>query len=370
MKIGARVFKTGLAIALSAILSIYLIPDQSGALAAMAAIFTTKPSVKESYEILWQRVAANAIGGIIAVAMIWAVGGGPLTLGVAAVITIAVLNGLGLSDVLSLSVVTLCSIMLTREPNFALTAFYRVAETIIGVLVSFVINWAVYPPRYDQKFYYNLLNVNNELLMLIRGSIRKNISFSIMHRDLLWLDEQVAQVVHLFELMKNEVTFNPKTRYAKARRLVIYRHMVQTTQVTIDLVKALHENENVYHEFNRELYLLVRDRVEDLMVAHEQILMKFNGRVMAHQVNFIEKTDEYRMTYIESFFEQTLAILQSPDHKENDTHGVIHIMSAIYDYEESLTNLNRLIRIYRLRYYQEIEQDDVDHELDPARNRH
>lgn len=48
------------------------------------------------------------------------------------------------------------------------------------------------------------------------------------------------------------------------------------------------------------------------------------------------------------FFEQ--ARLQEANEEHHfEGNGVVHIMSAIYQYEEELTHLNRLVRSFKLR---------------------
>ncbi|MGX7091337.1 FUSC family protein [Hutsoniella sourekii] len=362
MRIGARVLKTGLAIALAIFLSMLLIPDNSPSLAAIAAITTTLPSVKKSYDNFTKRVVANIIGGIIAVCMSLLIGENPLTIGIAAIICITILDSLKLNDVINLAVITVVAVMASSSRNpIYLIALYRVLETIIGVTVSFLVNIFVYPPRYDQKFYEALTNFTNELLVLIRASLRKNLSFSIMHRDQVWAEKEYANIQTIFNLMRNEFIWSKSQRLVVARRLVVYRHMMQTLQATIALLGALHSYEHVYNAFSRELQDLIRERVELLMAAQEQILMKFSGRVSSEEVGYITVPDDYRQDYLKHFFDEAkLALEDHQAYGDISVNGVIHIMSTIYTYEEEINSLNNILTIYAGRYQEEIEDiDDV-----------
>lgn len=358
MKIGGRVLKTGLAITLSIYLSLFLIPDNSASLAAIAAITTTMPSVRKSFDMLQRRALANIIGGFIAVFMIMTIGDNPMTIGIAAIVTIAVLNAIGLGDVISLACVTVIAVMLSTNDNFYLTAIYRVLETIIGVTVSFAVNWLVYPPRHDKSFYSTLITSTSEVLVFIRATLRKNVKFSVLHRDIQWAEQELVALNNLFELMRTEVIFKKKDRIAKARRLVIYRQMINTSQAVIALLTVLHNHDHVFKSFPDELRIGVRERLETLMIGHEQIILKFSGRIAASAVNFINTDQTFKLEYMEKFFLQAKNELEHDKVYDNDGNGVVHIMSAIYYYEESLIKLNRIIRIYKQRYTENKEEDE------------
>lgn len=350
MKIGARVFKTGIAIMISVYLSEFLIPDNSAALAAIAAITTTMPSVTQSFEAFRRRLFSNIIGGVVAVGLMYTIGNSPVAIGIAVMLTIAILNAIKLSDMISLAVITVVAVMLTTAPNFMLIAVYRVLETFIGVLVAFLVNWLIFPPKYDEIFYSTLTDTTNEMLVAIRASLRQNTNFNIMHQDHQQLEGKVKQIEAYFKLMRDELIINKKQRPVAARRLVIFKHMVRLTNRTFNLLRTMHKNDHVYSIFDTELRVMVRERIETLLSAHEQILLKFSGRVPANQVRFIEKPIEYRDDYLDHFFAEAKKQLHLEENYTTEVNGVIHIMSAIYLYEEEINKLNNLIRIYLERY--------------------
>lgn len=349
MKIGARVLKTGLAITLSIYASILLFPDSSGALAGIAASLSTQPSVKKSFETFISRVVANSIGGLLAVLMIYAIGNSPIAIGVSAVLAIAVLNGLKLSDVIPLTIVTIVVIMLSTDTDYIMTAFARVIETVIGVSISFVINLLIHPPKHDAQFFKTLETVTSEVLLLLRATLRKNTDFSILHRDLQWAKKQMSQFNTLFRLISEEWIISKSERVARARKLVIYRHMGRTTQSAIDLLDALHKYSHIYYDFPDEFRTIFRERLETLFTAHEQIIMKFYGKVPPEAVNYMEMNREYREDYLNMFFTEARHQEDVKEHHQFEANGVTHIMAASFTYEEKLTNLNRLVRNYKLQ---------------------
>lgn len=359
MKIGARVLKTGLAVTLSLLLSMFLIPGSSGVLAGIAASISTQPSVKKSFEIFVRRVLANILGGIIAVLMVYVLGTSPIAVGITVLISISILNAVRLGDVINLAVVTIIVIMLSSEQDYVIAAAMRVTDTFIGVCVSFIINWMIHPPKHDMRFAKIIENVTTEVLILMRAKLRKNTDFSILNRDLKWAKRQMVKFNSLFELNRKEWIFSKEKRYKMTRKLVIYRHMGRTTQCAIDLLTVLHKNTTVYDNFPNEMRTVFRERLETLMVAHEQILMKFYGKVPPEEVNFMEMDMIERDRYLDMFFEQ--AKLQEHRKEKHDFEGnsVIRILSESIRYEKELSDLNQIVRSYRLKSKEESQESPM-----------
>src|SRR5699024_8995825 len=112
------------------------------------------------------------------------------------------------------------------------------------------------------------------------------------------------------------------------------------------LASTLQASENVFNHFSDDLRILIRERVEVLLTAHEQIILKFNGRVNPEDVNFIAYKADLRKEFMTTFFnEARLDAYLQDDY--GDSNSVIHIMSDILVYEENLILLNRVVSSYR-----------------------
>ncbi|MGO4936540.1 FUSC family protein [Fundicoccus sp. Sow4_H7] len=368
VKIGPRIIKTGLSVAISIFLAVTFLPHASGGLAGIAAVLSTMPSIRKSYETLISRTTSFAIGGIISIIMIYIFISTPIPpyiyVGIACILTIAVLTALNLNDMIGLACVTVVVIMLSEDQNYVAVAINRVLETFIGVLVSFIVNWIVYPPKYDSSFYQVLEYLTSETLILIRASLRKNTDYFLMKRDIRWSRGQLLRLSSLYELISNELVLTKKNRYKLSKKLVVYRHLMNTIQTTVDLSEVLHKNDYLYNNFPDELRIMIRERIEILLTAHEQIMMKLSGKIAPENVNFMRITPDYRKNYVNKFFDEVWFKLDNLEDGDDsfDCNGIIHIMSAIYKYEEALHKLNRIIRIYK----QEVKGYDVsyDHVFD------
>lgn len=366
LKIGPRIIKTGVAIALAIFISQTFLPNTGGILAGIAALNSTLPSLKKSYESLSNRMFGTLIGAIIATVIIFLFSGSPFPLammiGLAAIMTITTLNALKLSEVNSLAVMAVIAIMIGGPNEIWFNAFNRVMETFIGVLCSFVINWLILPPKYDSNFISVLEYINSEILRLIRASLRRNADYSLTHKDLKLNRQYLKKLDNYFNLIKSEVVFGNQKRVEFTRKLVIFRQLKTTTLNAVNLLDVLHHNSNLFNELPKEMRILIRERIETLLVAHEQIFLKLSGKVQPNSVNFIEITPEYRELYLTTFYNQIWLWRDEMSLTRSKSNQLLNLMNAIYLFEDELKTLNRLMKNYKI-FHEKGYLHEFDHNL-------
>lgn len=347
MKLGARTFKTGLSVALSVVIS-QLLLGGDGVIAGLGAVASTQASVAKSYTNLKNRLLANAIGGMLAVSVVATIGTNIFLIALASMALIAILHSLRLGDVISLAVMTLIIIMRNGSDNLLLYAMIRVAETFIGVIVAFLINTFVHPPRYGEKLFHTADYATTEFLVWIRATLRKNTQFSVLNKDLKWARRQLQKMESLYQLTLESAPPFRGHRFEEKKQLVIFRQMIRTTRAAYKVLDVLHDNENVFYHFPQEMRILIREHLETLMSGHEQIMLKFSGRVPANQVRFFETNQNERDVLITAFYDHAKRENLEDFDPGRSGNGIIHMMSAILAYEEELVHLNRLVSSYRV----------------------
>lgn len=357
MRIGARTFKTSLAVLLSLFIPA-LFGMEEIALAAISVVASMQPSVKKSFETLWERLLANTIGGIVAVIMASFFGTSFIIISLATAILIAILHQLKLNNVIGLSTMTLIIIMLSTNEEIVFNASMRVFATFIGVGIAFLVNNLVMPPDYEGKLFRLTNHVTDDLTRFLRVGLRKNVQYSLMRSDLEMIEDSISKMkvllVYLQDGSWNRIF--KKKEFSHVRLLVVYRQFIRTTDATFALVKTLHQAENVYNHFPEELRVLLRERLETLMSAHEQIILKWNGRIQPKEVNFINYKSDLRKHFMKSFFnEASLESYLQDDYGQSNT--VIQLMSAVLVYEENLQHLNTLVSSYKTNH----KEDETTH---------
>lgn len=348
MKIGARTIKTSLAIFLALIVPQLLGIQEGISLAAASAIFSMQASVKESADYILNRVIANIIGGIIAIIFGLSFGNTVLVIALSSALLIAILHSLNLDNAIGLATVTLVSVLLATTDTFVITAISRVTATIVGVLIAFLVNSFVFPPKYDQKFYQTTLVVTDELTRLLRSSLRKNSQYDLIRQDMKTLHEMVERLKVFFNYMKDPSFLDilKRKKYSLKRQLVVSRQVIIATEALYQLTNQIMASEDTFSHLPYELRSLIRERLETLMVAHEQILLKWSGRVLPDQVNFLDYKADLRKAFMEALYTEAIseeALRQTDYTKSND---LISIMAKIFEYEGQLSHLNMLMSSY------------------------
>ncbi|MGE7366894.1 FUSC family protein [Desemzia incerta] len=359
MKIGARTFKTGLAVALALLIPPLLGMPEGSILAGISAVFAMQPSPKRQWVQVRNRILGNTIGGIVAVIFTLSFGSHYLIVGFASAILIAILHQLNFDNVIGNAVVTLIVISFTTADSFVLAAGIRILATIMGVIIGTIVNTFLYRPKYEDKLFHLMDYTSSELMKWIRASVRKNTQFTLLKKDLKFIQSEIKRMDNYLSMMKedNILTKSRIKQIRNLRRIAVYRQLVETTRAAYNLASTLHSAENVFNHFSSDLRILIRERLEVLLSGHEQILLKFNGRVDPEAVNFIAYKSSLRKEFMSTFFDE--AKLDSYMHDDyGDSNAVIHIMSAILEYEENLILLNRLVTSYR--HYDWSQKEAID----------
>ena len=91
MKLGARIFKTGIAVALALFLAA-LFHFPSPVFAGISAVFAMQPTIYRSYLSLIEQVQANVIGALFAITAVLILGRDPLIVGLTLMIVIRLLT--------------------------------------------------------------------------------------------------------------------------------------------------------------------------------------------------------------------------------------------------------------------------------------
>lgn len=357
LKIGARTFKTGLAILLALTLPGILGLEDGVGLATSAVVFSMMPSVHQTFQKTSNRLVANIIGGFIAFIVSKYLGDNVAMIAIASASLIAILHQLKLDDTIGLSVITLISVMLAEGSTISLIVFERVSATLIGVLIAFFVNTFILPPKYDVRFYNKTVSMTDNSTKYIRAMLRKNSQFAIMAEDLKSLENNADQIQQYYDYMRDPFykrIFSPKF-YSSLRFLVVCRQSIKVSQLLCNLAVTLHESENTINHLPVDFRTLIRERMETLMTAHEQILLKWNGRVLPEEVNFISYRSDLRQSFLDAFYDQA-STEEAMEYEFSMGTDLLQIMTLIFEYDKELQRFNKLTNSFvKYKRYDQIK---------------
>ena len=357
MKIGARIFKTGIAIILAiALAQILHLP--SPAFAGIAAIFAIQPTIFRSYRTVIEQVQGNLIGAAIAIIFVLLFGNHAFFVGLASIIIIMINVKLKSENTITLSVVTVIAIMEYQSGNFFDFALLRFSSIMIGVLSSFVVNLFFIPPKYETRLYFKITSITDEIDKWIRVSTRHLSEHTHLKNEITNTREQLLKTEQLYFMYKEDREFFKKAKHTKARKLVVYRQMIATTRRSFEILVKLNKYENQFHHMPENFQIAIREQLDYLITQHEQIHLKYVRKIKTNSVF----ENEQHLSPKELF---TLFLsLQKQVEEENEPY-LYHMMSlilGIIEYEEHIIHLETLINSF-----QSFHKDDSEMKIEPTK---
>ncbi len=347
MKFGARMLKTGVAIVLSLLLA-ELLKLPTPVFAPIAAVFAIQPTIYRSYLTIVEQIQGNVIGAVIAVICVFTLGNHPIIIGLAAIILIAINLRLRLEKTISLSVVTMIVIMESPSDSFIEFALLRFATIMLGVFSAFIVNLAFMPPKYENKLYYKISYLTEEISKWIRVCTRRATEYSLLKKDIKKLRDELREAEELYNMYKEERSYYKKYRFVKARKLVIYRQMIITAKQALDVLNRLHRHENEFSLLPEKVQREIQQQMDYLLELHEQIMLKFIGKVKPVAIVEDDVTRINRKELFSVFIAQQKNL--NFEHEATFFH-IMQIVSSIIEYNDDLEHLDLLVTSF-LTYHQ------------------
>jgi len=340
MKLGARIFKTGIAIVLALFLA-RLLHMPNAVFAGIAAIFAIKPTIYRSYLSIVEQLQGNLIGAIIGVVLVMLFNNNVLVVGLGAIITIIIMLKLKLENNVSLALVTMIALMETPGEHFLQFAGIRFSTLLLGILSAFIVNLIFLPPKYETKLYHSISNVTEDVLRWVRLTSRHAAEHQLLKKDITVLKERMLRVNDFLSMYKEERSYFKKSTIDKQRKAVVYRQMVILLQSSFDILKILHRYEQDLRQLPETVNEQLQELLDSIMGDHEKLILKFLGKIRKDsEIESVQLLEEQRNLLMELFLEEIEA--------ENFLSQVqkfhfMRLLSAIVEYQEQLEHFEKLI---------------------------
>ncbi len=264
MKLGARIFKTGIAITLALYVA-QLLDIPSPVFAGIAAIFAIQPTIYRSYLSVIEQIQGNIIGTIIAILFVLIFGNQILFVGLAAICIIIIMLKLKLENTIRMGLVTMIAIMEAPASDFLQFAMLRSSTILLGILSAFIVNLIFIPPKYETKLFQSISDATEDIVKWIRLTTRFASEDRLLKKDIGKITDQIGNINQLFSMYKEERRYFKKYEYSTRRKLVIYRQMILVTQKSFEILKLQHRYENILYQLPKSLQMHTRERLDYLL---------------------------------------------------------------------------------------------------------
>lgn len=353
MKLGARILKTGVAIVLALFIA-ELLKLPTTVFAGIAAIFAIQPSIYRSYLRIVEQIQGNIIGAIVAITFVLIFGHQLIVIGLAAVVIILIMNKLGLEKSISMALVMMIAIMEIKSDEFLAFALLRFTTIVVGVLAAFLVNLLFMPPKYETKLFQSIHLAQDEIIRWTRLAGRQASEHIATKKSLTKLKDRLTEIDQTYLLFKEERSYFKKITRSKSRKLVIYRQMIATSRSSYDVLKKLHQYENELINLPEHFRMMVQERLDILLNYHEQLHLKFVGKLKVE--NLDSNVDDYIQRHeVMDIFAKEIGLTKELE--DFSTYHLLHILSAILNYEEQLEHLDKLITSIQKRHVNELSKE-------------
>jgi uncharacterized membrane protein YgaE (UPF0421/DUF939 family) len=279
--IGPRMVKTGLAVALTLLVTDLFNLDLE-IVAAIAAVLAMQPSIMRSYAYIKEVVISNSIGIIFALGGYFLLGSHPLSVGAIVIISIAINIRLGLNKTVSLTVLTIITMMLSGDNGISYWYIVeRLSLVAIGVLSAFIINALIMPPDH-KKILFNMIRKTSEKTnFLLRVVSNKTLSIPQMRAEDREIEKCISDAKSYYEIIADERNrLFIRNRWNFFRSIIIYKHMIQVLSKKHTLIRQLERHINEIEMLPGNKSYLIKKLVQEINTYSENILLLYENKII------------------------------------------------------------------------------------------
>ncbi|MFG6149649.1 FUSC family protein [Halobacillus sp. B23F22_1] len=343
MKLGARMMKTGLAVAVALYIA-SLLGFISPLLAAIAAIFSIQPSIYRSYQSIVEQIQANIIGAVVAIIAVFTLGNDPFIVAFAIIVVIGLTMNLKMNEnTISLAAVAVIALMDSTDQTFIYFAASRFASLILGILAAFLVNLMFVPPKYETRLFTKIDTSTNEILQWLRVMTRQLSDEPALKYEITRIQDNIRWTDHTYLLYSEERTYFKGSRFSKGRKLVLFRQLITTTKKSFDVLKAFYRLESKIEQIPYEFQDALVGELDKLINAHEKLLLSLKGRIRETHKKSLRQIEEPNIPML---VEKLMKEYEDSNHHP-DKLVFLPLASQLMEYYYQLEKLKRLLKSYQ-----------------------
>jgi uncharacterized membrane protein YgaE (UPF0421/DUF939 family) len=348
MKLGARMLKTGLAVAI-ALYAATLLGFPSIIFAGIAAVFAIQPSIYRSFQTILEQLQGNIIGVSIASIIVFTLGNDPFVIGFATILVIGVCMYIKMSEgTISLAIVAVIAVMESTQLNFLSFALTRFSSLTLGIFSAFLVNLLFLPPKYETKLFHRIDRTTSDILQWLRITTRHLSDDPALKGEITRLQNELRHIDQTYLLFSEERTYLKKNRSSKARKLIVFRQMIATTKKSFDVLKAFHQLDDKIESIPTKFQSVLIQELDKVIHSHERLLLSSMGRIKkSHKATLQDITEPDIPHLVET-------LIQVYHEGEEDRLLFLPLASQLIEYQYHLDHLQTLLKSYQ--HYHQDEQ--------------
>ncbi|ENH95752.1 hypothetical protein J416_14342 [Gracilibacillus halophilus YIM-C55.5] len=350
MKLGARMLKTGLAVAIALYITNFIgLP--SATYAAIAAAFAIQPNIHRSFQTVLEQIYANVIGVSIGTFAAFSLGNDPIVIGFITIIIILICAYFKMSeDTIALAIIAVLAVMETTDTALLQFAGGRFGSLMIGILAAFIVNMIFLQPKYEIRLFKNIDQVTSDIIQWLRISTRHLDDDPALKGEITRLRGDFRFLDQTYLLFSEERVYLRKSRIQRMRKLVLLRQMISTSRQSLETLQAFHEYDYKIETIPKEFQQVLVDELDKIIYAHERLLLSAMGRIRKQPTKSIEDiTDPNIPNLVET-------LIQVYEEDDKERMALLPLASRLMEYHREIMHLQTLLNSYQ--HYHEYNNFD------------
>lgn|SRR5690625_3594534 len=278
--IGPRMMKTGLAVAMSIIVTEAL-GLELGMVAVITAVVAMQPSIMRSISHIKEVALSTAMGVFFALAGAYTLGLQPVSIGITVIVAIAVNIRLGWVKTVNITILTIAIIMLSGDEQIHFIYLIdRLSLIFIGISSAFLINALIFPPNHQKLLYGLLRSAREKTSFLLRVIPNKTMKVRELKKHKEDLAKQIKEVNDYLDVIIDEKSrMFIKKRMSFMRDIIIFKQMIKVIELEFQLIENLEDKIEEIEEISENQSFLVKKLVAKIVEYHENVILTYEGQV-------------------------------------------------------------------------------------------
>ncbi|WP_209661170.1 FUSC family protein [Acetoanaerobium pronyense] len=282
-----RTIKTAIAVMISIIVSMRLNVNYP-LFVTIGAIVSMQSSLNESFQSGLNRILGTIVGAVIGIIFFNISPNNIVLTGLGIILLITINNKMNWSKSLVISLIVFSSIMMSYGQDVVLNSALRVIDTTLGIIIAFVINTVISPPKHEEKIYINAVELIDSAYLEFKSYLLSDTELNV--KD---IQEKLEALSQLFDIYKSEFIQNEKKILVEkdVMRILFLMDEVAHNFSIINSMKKEISSKNalgIYNKLNIKVNESPENDTEDFLVYNYHI------KIITNDISKMKKLEIYR----------------------------------------------------------------------------
>lgn len=285
--VGMRTIKTAIAVMISIVVSMRLNVNYP-LFVTIGAIVSMQSSLNESFQSGLNRILGTIVGAIIGIIFFNISPNNIILTGLGIIILITINNKMNWSKSLVISLIVFSSIMMSYGQNVVLNSALRVIDTTLGIIIAFVINTVISPPKHEEKIYTNAVELIDSAYLEFKSYLLSDKELNV--KD---IQEKLEALSQLYDIYKSEFIQSEKKILVEkdVMRILFLMDEVAHNFSIINSMKKEISSKNalgIYNKLNIKVTESPEKDTEDFLVFNYHI------KIVTNDISKMKKLEIYK----------------------------------------------------------------------------